>query len=454
MLKMRFFFWVLLQVILITATCFIFTYLIPRLKEEYLFSLIGLGIIILLQVVLLVYYVTRVLRDLSSFFSSIQNEDSSLVFSGRKDDPIYRNLHHYLNELNSIISGIRIEKAKQNLYLNNIVEHISIGLISYNKNGIVEIFNSAAKKLLNVQALSKISDLDKYQPVLFQTIKSLRPNTPKLIKIQMNNEILQLSLNQNIFKISGQTIKIVSIQNIVNELQNNELDSWQKLIRVLTHEIMNSVSPITSLISSLKRYFKKKNEDVMLSPGELKPDVIEKVIDGLNTIEDTGEGLLSFVENYRNLTNLPALKPRQIRINRLFKNVILLMNAVSNSDYIKIETKIDPENLEILADVKQLEQVLINLIQNSVQAIKRKSGGVIKLNADKSENESVNIEVIDNGSGIPEDIIEDIFIPFYTTREGGSGIGLSLSRQIIKQHGGSLSVKSAPGKGAKFTIII
>jgi nitrogen fixation/metabolism regulation signal transduction histidine kinase len=399
-----------------------------------------------------VKYVNTINRDLSSFFSSIKNEDSSLIFSGNKNNSLNKNLHQCLNDINKTIGKIRTDNAKQNLYLQNVVEHVGVGLISFDENGKLELCNDAAIEMLKISSIHHINVLESVHPELPEIMLSLKPNQTKLLKIVVDNEILQVSLKANIFKTGNKTFRLVSLQNIINELERNELISYQKLIRVLTHEIMNSISPITSLTTTITRYFRNENSMKTLTAGEIDNTIIDRTLNGLNTIEETGKGLLDFVNNYRSLTSLPIPKMKKFAISGLLQTVRLLMREEDIAENIEIKISTSPQNLELSADEKQLEMVLINLTKNSLQALDRKKDGKIHLRAYKSESEQTIIDIIDNGKGIPNDVFENIFVPFYTTREGGSGIGLSLSRQIMRLHAGSISVYSKPDVKTVFSL--
>jgi two-component system, NtrC family, nitrogen regulation sensor histidine kinase NtrY len=268
--------------------------------------------------------------------------------------------------------------------------------------------------------------------------------------MKIDNLLQSVLVKATELKFESNVIKLVSFQDITNELDKKELDSWQKLIRVLTHEIMNSISPITSLTSVISGYFKNKDNLTQVQPETINQQIISKTLSGLNTIEETGKGLLDFVDKYRSLTSLPKPNLSKFTIDSLFFKCKLLMESnISNN--IKIITSVYPEDISIEADYAQVEQILINLIKNAVEAISGKENGIIQLKAFYSEEGSI-IQVEDNGIGISNDIIEDIFVPFYTTKENGSGIGLSLSKQIMQNHNGTILVNSTPNIGSKFIL--
>jgi signal transduction histidine kinase len=268
--------------------------------------------------------------------------------------------------------------------------------------------------------------------------------------MKIDNLLQSILVKATELKFESNVIKLVSFQDITNELDKKELDSWQKLIRVLTHEIMNSISPITSLTGVISGYFKKKDNENTIPLELIDHQIVSKTLSGLNTIEETGKGLLDFVDKYRSLTSLPKPDLRKFTIDSLFRKCKLLMES-NISDYIKITASVFPEDIAITADYAQIEQILINLIKNAAEALSGVGDGTIHLKA-FFVDDAVLIQVKDNGIGISGDIIEDIFVPFYTTKENGSGIGLSLSKQIMQNHDGTISVNSAPDKGSEFTL--
>jgi len=444
---------VLFRIILIIISSFVFVSVIPYLHKEYYLSLAGIGILIVYQVYNLVHYVNKTNRKLAHFFNSVRNEDSSLIYSDDYDGKIFGSLSSSLNELNITIGEMRRRNARQSLFLNNLVEHVGVGLISYTIDGNVEIYNNAAKKLLQINQLSSIHDISIKYPELCTCILELQPYNHQLIKVMTKQSVLFLSLKLSKFKSEEKTLNLLSIQNIRGELEQNELDSWQKLIRVLTHEISNSVSPITSLANTIKRYFIRKDSGSVITIDELDDTLLHKTVDSLDTIETTGRGLIDFVDKYRSLTALPQPKFEIFRIRDLFDKLQILLTDEVDSNAIVLEFNSSPNTLELTADFGLLEKVLINLIKNSFQALEKFSDGRIIVRAYKNIESRVSITITDNGVGIPSNIIEDIFIPFYTTKNSGSGIGLSLSRQIMRLHSGTITVSSMPNETTVFTLV-
>ena len=444
---------VLFRIILIIISSFAFISVIPYLQKEYYLSLIGIGILIIYQVYNLVHYVNRTNRKLAHFFNSVRNEDSMLTYSKNHEGKIFESLYGSLNELNHSIGEVRRQNARQSIFLNSLVEQVGVGLISYTKDGNVEIFNNAAKRLLQISQLSNISDISRRYPELFNCIVELQPDNHQVMKVITEQSVLFLSLKRSIFKFENETLNLLSIQNIRAELEQNELDSWQKLIRVLTHEISNSVSPITSLANTTKKYFIKKDTGSIMNFDELDDALLHKTVDSLDTIESTGKGLIDFVSKYKSLTALPQPKFEKFIISDLFEKLQNLLKEEANSNGIALEFNSSPDTLDLTADFSLLEKVLINLIKNAFQALDKSLNGKVYVNAYNNIENRVIIEVKDNGGGIPANIIDDIFIPFYTTKNSGSGIGLSLSRQIMRLHSGTIAVHSIPNKETVFSLV-
>jgi two-component system, NtrC family, nitrogen regulation sensor histidine kinase NtrY len=446
----KFFIIMLIRVILIVLSGVVLGIVLPHLERGYYYTLTGIVLLIILQASLLVNQVNKTNSDLEKFFSSVQDHDSSVRFSEEKKNSTFSLLNDKMNQLNKTIQNVKIENERTSHFMQSLVDHVDIGLLSFDKNGKIEIFNRAAQRYLGIQHLQQISSIEKKNDEIFRIINTVRPGHEILHKTIIDDLLQSILVKATEFRFNNKVIKLVSFQDITSELDKKELDSWQKLIRVLTHEIMNSISPITSLTTVISGYFKKKEDDKPVPPEKIDQQIISKTLLGLNTIEETGKGLLDFVDKYRSLTSLPKPNLSKFTINTLFRKCKLLMeSSISNS--IKINASAYPEDISLFADFAQLEQVLINLIKNAAAALTDKNNGVIQLKAFYSDEGTI-IQVEDNGIGISNDIIEDIFVPFYTTKENGSGIGLSLSRQIMQNHNGAISVISAPDKGARFTL--
>ena len=259
-----------------------------------------------------------------------------------------------------------------------------------------------------------------------------------------------MSLKATSFKTNENELVILSIQDIKNELDEKEIESWMKLIRVLMHEIMNSITPITSLSESLSKIYSIGGNPVL--PEQVSAKTIATTLQGLNVIKEQGKGLMSFVESYRKLTKVPDPEKKLFRVSDLMSRVQILYNSLDNSNKTDLSVSLNYPDLEIFADQNLISQVLINLLKNALEANESNNNGTIKIVASKGINDHPEICVIDNGPGIPEENIDEIFVPFFTTRQNGSGIGLSISRQIMRVHGGNLKVRSVPDKETVFCL--
>jgi two-component system, NtrC family, nitrogen regulation sensor histidine kinase NtrY len=450
MLLNKFFINVLIRVTFIVLSSVILGIVLQHLDNGYYYTLTGIIFLLVFQTYLLVNQVNKTNADLEKFFSSVQDHDSSIRFPEKAKNSSFGKLHDRMNQLNTIIQNVKIENERTGQFLQSVVDHVDTGLLSFDSSGNIEIYNSAAKKYLRVQQPQHLSSLETMNDEIFIILNTIRPGQEILHKIKTDNLLQSVLVKAAELKFENNVIKLVSFQDITNELDKKELDSWQRLIRVLTHEIMNSISPITSLTGVISGYFKKKDDGSQVPLETLDRHIVSKTLSGLNTIEETGKGLLDFVDKFRSLTSLPKPNLSKFTIDSLFRKCKLLMESnISNN--IKISTSVYPEDISVVADYSQVEQVLINLIKNAVEALSGKKNGTIDLRAFYADGSAL-IQVEDNGTGISGDIIEDIFVPFYTTKENGSGIGLSLSKQIMQNHDGTISVNSSPNKGSEFTL--
>jgi nitrogen fixation/metabolism regulation signal transduction histidine kinase len=450
MLLNKFFINILIRVTFIVLTSVILGIVLPHLDRGYYYTLTGIIFLIVLQTYLLVNQVNKTNADLEKFFSSVQDHDSSVRFPENTKNNSFRKLHDKMNNFNTIIQNVKIQNERTSQFLKSVVDHVDIGLLSFDVNGNIEIYNRAAKRYLNFQQPRQLSSLKTINDEIFKIINTIKPGQEILHKLKIDNLLQSILVKATELKFESNVIKLVSFQDITNELDKKELESWQRLIRVLTHEIMNSISPITSLTGVISGYFKKKDYENPVPLELIDHQIVSKTLSGLNTIEETGKGLLDFVDKYRRLTSLPKPNLSRFTIDSLFRKCKLLMESnISNN--IKIITSVYPEDIAIVADYAQVEQILINLIKNAVEALSNMKDGTILLKAFYADDGTF-IQVADNGIGISSDIIEDIFVPFYTTKEKGSGIGLSLSKQIMQNHDGTISVNSALNKGSEFTL--
>jgi nitrogen fixation/metabolism regulation signal transduction histidine kinase len=326
--------------------------------------------------------------------------------------------------------------------------HVGIGLIVFKEDGGIEIFNSAARKLLKINKAEKLSDLNEVSETLVSVFGKLKTGGRELLRLKLGEDLIQLSVYAIELNLRGENVKLISLQNIQSELEEKEMEAWQNLVRVLTHEIMNSVTPISSLAGIVEEELKPHVIEEIDKP--LSKDQLADIHLSLQTISKRSEGLIHFVKEFRSLTAIPKPKPIQIDVHCLFEELTMLHRRDLADREIQLTTSIYPEDLTISADKNMIEQVVINLLRNAIQSFDDHIEKKIEIKAFVNEKSRPVISIRDNGTGIDPEAMEKIFIPFFTTKKTGSGIGLSLSRQIMRQHQGTLTVKSTVGKGTEF----
>jgi two-component system nitrogen regulation sensor histidine kinase NtrY len=398
----------------------------------------------------LIKYLNSTNRKISYFLESVQNEDSTLSFTTNIADKPIREIYQGLNKVNKQIQQLKIESQQREHYFQALLEHAATGLVTFDQRGFILHANSAAKKMLSAEVLTHVKQIERVNARLFQTILNIKPLEQSLVSVTTERGTIQLSLKATSFKSGNDELTILSIQDIRNELDEKELDSWMKLIRVLMHEIMNSIAPITSLSESLYKQFVVEGQPV--PPEEISEKTIETTLRGLNVIKEQGHGLMSFVESYRKLTRLSKPDKKLFKISDLLGRIKVLYQSLANSEKVELSVSVSPADLELFADEGQVSQVLINLIKNALEANESNPEGKITVIARLNGTQRPEICVADNGPGIPEEIMDEIFVPFFTTRENGSGIGLSISKQIMRLHGGSLKVRSYPNRGTEMIV--
>ncbi len=402
--------------------------------------------LILLQSALLIHYFNKINTELIRFLKILKNDDSAYRFrSDLKGN--FAELAKILNNTADLIEITRIEKEKQYHFLQFVIEQINIGLIAFDNNGKVHFTNKSFTDLFKMNRIEDIHAFDRINKQLVKVLLNSKPQDLQQLKINIDNNIYQLLIQKKQFKFNHDYINLVSFQNISAELDKKELESWQKIIRVLTHEIMNSIAPIANLTYSIRRSLTEN-----INPDLDQNSVIQEAIEDTDIIERRSNNLLQFVENYRKLTKVGNANINKLNLNRLFENIMSLFKEDFKSAEIDCELKISSD-IEIYGDEKLLEQAIINIIKNSKEALVKVSEPKILVFSEQ-EDKTISILIKDNGIGIPEDKLEDIFIPFYSSKENGSGIGLSLVKQIINLHKGTVSVSSKPGEGTEFKIIL
>ncbi len=448
MVSKSYFLQIIIRISLISLTC---------LGVSLVFhdSFFGTSILIaflILQTVFLISYINQVNKKIAFFFEALKNDDFSLNFPEYSSGSILDNLTKNINAFNRKIERIHAENSAQENYYKTLLNQANIGIFTVNEEGTILFKNSKLKELLNYSSLNNIRQIKSLNEYLFHFIDTSKNSNKTLIEFTNERETVQLIVKIAPFKSFTNTIKLITVQDIKQELDKNKTDSWMRLIKVMTHEIMNSVAPITSIADSLLRYYEPTNTSPIQNFSETEQTNISK---GLNVIKTQSKNLLRFVDSYRSYISVPLPEKSIFKVHTLLVEVHNLMQPEANKKGVSFSVTSTPTELELFADRQQINQVLINLVQNSIQALKTNNTIPCKITIEAGIHSSNKkfIRVTDNGPGVPEEFIDDIFVPFFTTKEQGTGIGLSLSKQIMHLHDGNILLHSKENDGTSFTLL-
>ena len=386
--------------------------------------------------------------EVGQFVESIHYRDFSRHFDERKAPNELKPLRKGFNEINSTFKLISRERETQYQYLQKILELVDTGLLSYEiETGETGWINEAFKKLLGIPYLKSISSLQKREEALYQEIVKLKPGEAKIVAITRNQQLIKILVSASVMRSEDKLYKLVAFQNVNEALDETESKAWQKLLNVMTHEIMNSVAPIASLADTLTH--RLQGDEIA---NNMNQSLFEDLELGIETIKRRSEGLLKFTENYRNLNKITKLNLEKVLVRDLFENLYSLMRPTFEKKNIELEIILRDPTLTLEADLHLVEQVLINLLVNAIEAVKDSTNPRIILSSEVLNNQKIAVKVADNGPGMTSELIEKIFIPFFSTRKNGSGIGLSLCKQIMLLHQGNIQVQSSTGLGSAFTL--
>ena len=370
-------------------------------------------------------------RQVIFMLNAIENDDFSFKFSS--DSPLRSDIlvNQTLNRITAIIQKAKVDAVQKEKYYELILNSVNTGIIVADENGNIFQTNNEALKLLGLSVFTHLKQLYKISPDLPDILQNVGPGEKQQTSFVNERGTVHLSVRTSKMVINNTKMCIYALNDINSELDDKEIESWIRLTRVLTHEIMNSITPITSLSETLLSLHKNANKDIR---------------NGLEVISSTGKGLIDFVESYRKFTHLPTPQPSLFYAAGLAERIKQLTQCNNTLSGTQIIISIDPHDLIIHADEKLITQVILNLVKNAMQSIGNAADGLIQIKGYCNPDESVSLEIMDNGPGISPEMADHIFIPFFTTKEGGSGIGLSISRQIMRLHGGTLTLKSSPLK--------
>jgi two-component system, NtrC family, nitrogen regulation sensor histidine kinase NtrY len=442
---------IIVRIFILTATILVFLII---LRKQYYITPFLLGLVMVFQLYSLFSYIDKSNRDLNNFLDSIRFSEFTRTFKSEGLGSSYDELNKAFNEVIKDFQQVRSEKEEHFQYLQSVVQNIDVGIIAYQRDGTIEMINKAAKKLFQVSTLKNIHALKSLSAELVGKLIKIQAGDSALVKVQDEEDILHLSIFATEFRIKEKSIILTTIKNIQSVLEEQETLAWQKLIRVLTHEIMNSITPIASLSSTLESMLVdiRQGQDAMANNAIIEKETVLEIQQALQTINKRSTGLLHFVQTYRNLTKIPKPNFRNASVGNLFSNISHFMEEDLQKSGVAMSVLIDPKEIEFWADEDLIEQVLINLVKNSIQALENCKEPMIQLRGFYNKRGRVTIQVADNGCGIIQDVLDKIFIPFFTTKVNGSGIGLSLSRQIMRLHNGTISAQSKPDEETIFTL--
>jgi nitrogen fixation/metabolism regulation signal transduction histidine kinase len=409
----------------------------------HLAILLIIGIIV--EGVFLYLRLIRINRKVLYFFRALENDDTSLRYAANHRSDFIDELHRHLNRVNENFQNIQLNNERQEQYFSLVLEHISSGLMVISGTGHINQINEEALRLLNLQGLTHIKALSQSYPGLryrLEQMKSMERSEISLVDPQTGmRKVLGLQVVE--IKLKGEAVKLLTLQDLSAGMERKEIDDWIRLIRVMSHEIMNSLAPITSISTTLKEVW---SEQGFPQDGAAVSDAtIQKTLKGLDAIAEQSEGLTTFFESYRVLSRIPDPVKKDIPIGSLLDKLDTLVDHYRKETQITISTEGGEQELKIMADEQMVMQVLLNLVKNAVEALKGIKEAHIQISG-QPQNDRIVLEVADNGEGIAPELADEIFMPFFTTRKKGTGVGLSYSRQVMAMNNGRIEFDSRPGR--------
>jgi two-component system nitrogen regulation sensor histidine kinase NtrY len=452
----RFTLQVSIRIVLILLFCLLFAYV---LINNYWFSTVAVGAVLILQVTNLIQYVNNTNYSLVKFLEALKNEDFSVYFSPSKKGDSFVKVYDDFNLIIKLFKQNKIEKEAQFKYFQYILEHVNLGIVSIKKEDLFGPHSESEMLFLNKAACDILKQpqhkywhrLANNIPWFVDEIKKIADGGKTLVDFGDENERKQLSLEVIEIQLLNVPYLIITFQDIRSEIEQKEIEAWHNVIKILAHEMLNSFTPVSSLASTMKAMTENEKGE-LLTLDQMDAEDVHDINMAASTIKKRSEGLLEFVKDYRTISNVPIPILTSINIKQFLASIELLMKPLVDEAEVELKVMPIPANAKINADSKLIEQVLINLINNSIHALKGRDQPMIKISC-IVEPEKTEIVITDNGMGIEDKIMNQIFIPFYTTKKNGSGIGLSLSKNILKKHGGNLLVSSEVGKYTTFTLV-
>ena len=418
--------------------------------EGYLISTFVVAVLLVVQSFLLYRFVNKTNNELTRFFEAARYADYSQRFEFTEIGAGFGDLGRTFTDILKKFQQSRTVQEEEYRHLKSLIEHVPVPLISLHANGKVSLWNNSARRLIGANSVTRFEDLEQFGTGFFESIQSLISGERRLLKFEVDGMEQQLVVQATEIVISGRQEKLISLQDIQSELDGVQLQSWQDLVRVLTHEIMNSITPVASLAKTaadLLEDARSKKDDLSSAFEDL-----EDATDAVHTVARRSDGLMNFVSSYRRLTRLPAPNKTAIKIENLVADVTAIATQNWATKGIDLEVKITPRGLDVMVDKDMIEQLLINLLKNAEQALSNGGARKVMIEAYLNRRGHAVIDVGDSGSGIADDISNKIFVPFFTTKRDGSGVGLALTRQVMIAHGGNVKLVASQLGGACFRL--
>jgi len=437
-----------LRVLLLTASLCIAIW--GWTVAQWLVTPLVAGVVALLCAGELVWFVERGQRDLSAFLGSISHQDYSVPLLARNSGPESVRLERVYSLLAEEFKRLNLQKAANHQYLEAVVEHVGVALVSLDDTGGVAMMNEPARRLFGISHVNGLGSFARFDPRLPGLLEHIQDGGRDLLRVQRGDELLQVVLYATTFTLLERRYKLVSFQNIRDELEKREIESWQKLIRVLTHEIMNSVTPIISLSKVVQETLSAADAQGRALAADERDDLLRSV----NAVHSRSNGLMEFVRAYRSFATVPTPAFQPVDALALLRHVATLMSETLAAQGVELEIDCPDEGLRVNVDAYQFEQVLINLLRNAAEALVGQEAGRVVLRGARDDRGRVMVQVIDNGPGVDPVHLDNIFVPFFTTKRGGTGVGLSVSRQLVHANRGFIFVKAAEPRGCAFTLVV
>lgn len=447
---------VIIRVLLILASCILIAYII---RLERWFTVGGISVLILIQVFAIIKYVNKTNYSLVKFIDALKNEDYSVYFASNNKGDSFTKVYNDFNQIIKNFKKNKIDKEAQFEFFKQILEQVGLGILAIKKEVLfnadtgqeILFFNHAAGKILGQPQHKYWHRLSRQVPWLEIEVKKIAQGGKSLIEIENEVDEKQLFMEVIDFKLLNTSYLVITFQDIRSEIEQKEIDAWHNVIRILAHEMLNSFTPVSSLASTIKK-MTEDNDGTIMRVNELDDDALKDIHLAAKTIQKRSDGLLVFVKDYRTISNVPVPILKPVYIRSLLENIQLLMKNTLQEHSIELQIGAIPSKAIIIADEKLIEQVFLNIIGNSVYALGEVSDPKITIELEIKNDQKI-IHISDNGKGIAPVILNQIFIPFYTTRKNGSGIGLSLSKNIMKKHGGGIRVSSEPFIATIFSLV-